>query len=67
MYLILSKLSLIFISTAPTAYQTEKVGMNQSPAYSFGIKHKEQKYSDTPGNLKSDSITVCCTTKFLQS
>lgn len=35
--------------TAPTAYQTEKVNLNHTPAYTFGIKVKHEKYSDTPG------------------
>lgn len=45
---------LSFCVTAPGSYDVEKVDKNvlqSSPAYSFGMKHKDQKPDDTPGNF----------------
>lgn len=40
--------------TAPGSYDVEKVEKNvhqSSPAYSFGVKYKEQKEENLPGTL----------------
>lgn len=37
-----------FSFAAPTAYQTEKVNLNHSPAYTFGTKANHEKYIETP-------------------
>lgn len=42
-----------FPFAAPTAYAAEKVNLNQSPAYSFGVKAKDEKYIESPGNYGS--------------
>lgn len=35
---------------APTSYQVEKVNLTHTPAYSFGLKIKQERYtSNTPG------------------
>ena len=42
-----------YISLAPGAYDVDKADKKiheSSPAYSIGIKHKEQKPDDIPGN-----------------
>lgn len=35
--------------TAPTAYAPEKVRKYTPPAYSFGLKIKQERYNNTPG------------------
>jgi len=39
-------------SVAPGAYSPEKVRLNTTPQYSFGIKHASDKPSDIPGNQR---------------
>lgn len=54
MYLILCNTAIfVFPNLAPGSYDTEKsmkTILDSSTAYSFGIKYKEPKLDDTPGN-----------------
>lgn len=38
------------IFSAPGAYSPEKVKLDATPQYSFGIRHAAEKPNDTPGN-----------------
>lgn len=43
----------LIYNTAPGAYDVERVDkkvLQSSPAYSFGVKYKDQKTDDIPGN-----------------
>lgn len=45
-------LFILFRITAPGTYDVERVDktiLESSPAYSFGLKHKEQRPDDIPG------------------
>lgn len=37
---------------APSAYAPEKVNLKHTPAFSFGLKIKQERYSETPGRIK---------------
>lgn len=39
----------VLLYLAPGSYNVEKVVLDHGPAYSFGVKVKNEKYSDTPG------------------
>lgn len=36
---------------APCAYETEKVNLDHTPSYTFGLKVHHSKTNDTPGNF----------------
>lgn len=46
------------ILSAPDAYSPEKVKLDATPQYSFGIRHAPDKISDTPGNIKTRRFGV---------
>lgn len=44
--------------SAPGTYQTEKVCLDHSPAFSFGIKHAVDKVSNNPGKTNNNFIPI---------
>lgn len=43
-------LKILILIAAPNDYCTEKVNLDKTPEYSFGLKHTLDKPSDIPGN-----------------
>lgn len=51
-----TKFFYLLITEAPGAYQPEKVALDRTPAYSFGVKVNRKKVNDTPGKIQSGFI-----------
>lgn len=45
---------------APCAYETEKVNLDHTPSYTFGVKTNHLKTNDTPGTYNLIYLLVCC-------
>lgn len=45
-------LNAIQFHAGPTAYAVEKVNLESKKSFSFGLKIKQEKYSDTPGTFE---------------